>query len=85
MLKNIMSGVFVFGLMTMSMSSNAEILVNHHGQSFEEYQARQAAHHRVSHKAVRHERQPHYRSYSQHSKVVIRCFSNTHGQRYRVC
>ncbi len=85
MLNNIISGVLVFGFMTVSMSSNAEILVNHHGHSFEEYQARQAAHQKVSHRPAHHERQSHYRSYTQHSKVVIRCFSNKHGQRYRVC
>ncbi|MDE2421579.1 MAG: hypothetical protein KGO49_10420 [Gammaproteobacteria bacterium] len=85
MLKNIMSGVFVFGLLVVSTSSNAEVLVNHHGHSFEEFEARQAAHHRASHHPVRHERPHHYRSYKQHSKVVIRCFSTKQGQRRRVC
>ncbi len=85
MLKNIMTGAVVFGLMVLSMPSNAEVLVNHHGHSFEDFQARQATHHQISRRPIRHERPHHYRSYKQHSKVVIRCFGTKDGQRRRVC
>jgi hypothetical protein len=85
MLKNILSGALLLGLMVVSATSNAEILVNHHGHAFQESKARHPSHHRAyQHGNYQHQRY-HYRSYAQHSNVVIGCLRIKNGQHYRVC
>jgi hypothetical protein len=98
MLKNIVMSILIFSFMTFSATSSAEILVNHHGQPFQESHAKQGLHHR-SHQITSHQRSMHrssysghqhrqrlhYRSYSQHSKVVVRCLKIKNGRHYRVC
>lgn len=91
MLRIILSGALLLGLMAMFVPANAEILVNHHNQPFEESSARHAFQKRSVHKPAHyHHQRPqrhsrHYRSYSQHSKVMIHCLKVKNGQHYRVC
>jgi hypothetical protein len=93
MLKIILSGALLLGLMAVSVPSNAEILVNHHNQPFEESHARHAFQNRSTHKPIRYNTQRHYpqrhsrhyRSYAQHPKVVNHCLRMKNGQHYRVC
>lgn len=91
MFKGILSRALFVGLMAVSAISNAEILVNHHNQPYQEY-TRQISHHRAMSKIThphRHQRghhQPrHHRGYSQHSKVVDSCLRMKSGRHYRVC
>ena len=93
MLKSILNGALLLGLIVVSATANAELLVNHHGQPFEERHVRHSSHHhanhRASHRPMHHGRQyhqrHHYRSYSQHARVVISCIRMKNGQHYRVC
>lgn len=82
MFKRILSGALFVGLMVVSATSNATLLVNHHNQPYREY-TRHISHHRAFPRAS-HKRQ-HHRSYSQHSKVVDQCLRMKNGQNYRVC
>lgn len=82
MFKRVISSALFVGLMTVSVVSNATLLVNHHNQPYREY-TRHISHHRpFPHPS--HQRQ-HHRSYVQHSKVVNHCLRMKNGQHYRVC
>jgi hypothetical protein len=83
MFKKMMSSVLFVGLMAVSVTSNATLLVNHHNEPYREY-TRHVTQQRAFPKASRSHQ--HSRSYSQHSKnLVNRCLRLKNGKNYRVC
>ena len=82
MFKKMMSNVLFVGLMVVSVTSNATLLVNHHNEPYREYTCHVTPH-RAFPKASRSHQ--HSRSYSQHSKVLDRCLRMKNGKNYRVC
>ncbi len=86
MFKGMMSSILFVGLMVVSATSNATILVNHHNQPYEGYVRVNAHQKHVSKKSYKrsHQRIQH-RSYSQHSKVVDHCLRMNDGRHHRVC
>jgi len=90
MFKGMISRVLFVGLMAVSVTSNATILVNHHNQPYREYthvisQSKHVS--KVSHARSSHHNahSSYHRSYAQHSKVVDSCLRMKNGHRYRVC
>lgn len=81
MFRRMMSSVLFAGLMAISATSNATLLVNHHNQPYREYK-RHVTDHRAFPKASKHQAR---RSYTQHAKFVDHCVSMKDGRHHRVC
>lgn len=62
MFKSISSSALLFGLMVIAAPSHAEILVNHHGQPFQESTSHHTSHQNAAHQKVRHQTASHHRS-----------------------
>lgn len=83
MFKRMMSCALFVGLMAVSVTSNATLLVNHHNEPYREYK-RHVTDPRTYPKAVKKQRQNHPQ-YVQRAKVVDRCLRVKDGKNYRVC
>ena len=82
MFKKVLSGALFIGLLAVSASSNAILLINHHNQPYREY-IHHVSPHRPDPKASHTQRHQH--SYSQHAKVTNTCLRMKNGRRERVC
>jgi hypothetical protein len=64
--------------------------VSHHDTSQHrtfQHQANLSEHHQANHRVIRYQRrhQHHYRTYKQHSRIVIDCLRIKNDRHYRVC